>query len=888
MHSLGVGITATLLITSCVQELDSPATSGTAGNETLATFDVSVTGITAATSRAALTGAQEASVTKLCALVFDHTGKYQYRAFVKQHTDNSVTLKMKVSESPSDTYDVAFIANVDTVNNLALLKEGMSKSDVQQALLFGTPNGYDIADGTLPLWGESVPFTIVPGKNNLVAAPVELMRAVARIDLKMATPLGSDYKLTKVYLYNNRTTGYLIPASLEGSTVTTPSVPDHAGVNTDGVDYSGSITGDSLVRSLYVPENEAMGKDGKTPTLLVAGISYKGNAPSYYRLDLQPTNDNAKHWDVLRNHKYTLLIKQFTGEGWGTPEKAASSDPWNVQWTVKMDDQTNTGGYVSGGYYFKTQKEITLSGELSLASHAKSVTYYTNVSSFSDADIRRVETAANSNYPVTATVDTQRHLITFTAEANNDTDDVIETLFNVTVSPIETFQLIVRQDKAREHYEITDAKVHGLYLPDMKYTAPARTDRHPLITGVHYMTVTVRTMKHDDYRHLEKFRYNIHTNIVNNYSFSAEGSFAKDATWTKDEGNYTYFEIRLNPDANSRPINSGYNFFTIATEGQMLGSDQPSVYAKQVRVLVGYRAKTFVTFASYDGYYGYAGSAGPSWSKKMLDEPTNFGLNGTVPIEALVRQWIKTSTPAGEVMTTTEHPFIKALSTDPIPDIAILGFDFRFSTAETGAAVRNYINKGGVVIMFTDYLTPSYAADNVKQAWGDIAGSLSVSAAGGPGTMYGMPSQGGTEPTPTDKDYIMNGLFGALWSKSWGEDASTTTAVKGADLGKVVVYTGTGNTYSTSGAVTIFRSRDKGILFVGDGGFLSRGDNVVSTTICPFYLSNKKPAVNPYYASGGAYNSLFFANAMHWAIDYAEFHGPNNIVSNDDYSSWEK
>jgi hypothetical protein len=295
---------------------------------------------------------------------------------------------------------------------------------------------------------------------------------------------------------------------------------------------------------------------------------------------------------------------------------------------------------------------------------------------------------------------------------------------------------------------------------------------------------------------------------------------------------------------------------------------------------VGYRAKTFATYASYDGTYGYAGSATPSWVRKMLDAAENYSLTGTVPVEGLTRHWKR-----GVESLTGNHPFILELKNNK-PDIAILGFAFNFN-AEAVNIIKDYVDKGGVLFMFCD--VNNGGAANVKNA-GTITGMpLTYTMGSGPGAIYPFPAAGSAAPVPDDKDYIMNGLFDSLWGKSWGEDASFTSFVGGVDATKTIIYSRTEAGYNT-GAVTAFRMRDKGFLFVGDGGFISRGDNVQSPTICPFYLSGKKPAVNPYYSKshGGAYNATFFANAMHWAINYAEFHGTNKIVGNDDYSSWQE
>jgi hypothetical protein len=268
----------------------------------------------------------------------------------------------------------------------------------------------------------------------------------------------------------------------------------------------------------------------------------------------------------------------------------------------------------------------------------------------------------------------------------------------------------------------------------------------------------------------------------------------------------------------------------------------------------------------------------------MLDAPSNFGITGTVPVEALNRAWQK-----GNMALDENHPFVKYLQNSK-PDIAILGFDYDINV-KAGNILSDYVNKGGVLIMFVDYLTQGYAKDNIANVVAGITGgTLSTEGGGGGGTLYRYPPKGQKSPAPVDKDRLMNGLFGKLWGKYWGEDNSTTTVVKGLPADNVVTYSGgngnKGSSNYNNTKATAFRTKTKGLLVVGDGGFLSRGDQVQGNYLCPFYLNGTAPASNPYY-NVEVFNSTFFANAMAWAIHYAEFHGINKTTEMKQYDYWD-
>jgi hypothetical protein len=98
---------------------------------------------------------------------------------------------------------------------------------------------------------------------------------------------------------------------------------------------------------------------------------------------------------------------------------------------------------------------------------------------------------------------------------------------------------------------------------------------------------------------------------------------------------------------------------------------------------------------------------------------------------------------------------------------------------------------------------------------------------------------------------------------------------------------------SSVGQPVMFRDKDLGLFYVGDGGFLSEeAKQYRSQTIEPFWInSNGMPMAKPSYGvnGGGAgvqnvYNSYIFANMMYWAIDYSEFHGPHKAKG--DYTFW--
>jgi hypothetical protein len=172
-------------------------------------------------------------------------------------------------------------------------------------------------------------------------------------------------------------------------------------------------------------------------------------------------------------------------------------------------------------------------------------------------------------------------------------------------------------------------------------------------------------------------------------------------------------------------------------------------------------------------------------------------------------------------------------------------------------------------------------------------GLTGVTYNGGAGTIYPFLPTGDNAPAADDP--ILNGPFGDLRDKRWGEDASATGFVTGITASHpVIVYsrdTEARNGNGTGRGVTMLRSSNKGLFFVGDGGFISQYSRTMGTDIIePFGIDSKKRPTTRSYGYGygyKVYNAALFANVIYWAIDYAQFYGNNSTTRADgDYKPW--
>ncbi|MDR0976698.1 MAG: hypothetical protein LBL78_02945 [Prevotellaceae bacterium] len=915
--SLALSALCLLLPTACNDDAAFDNDGAAKANEVLLTAQLNVAGSTMVRTRAnGLTESEENAVSSVCALVFNKQDLYQYRATTTL-SGNTVTAKMKKSADAADTYRVVFVANAD-VNDTGLLTTGMSLSDVQKVLSFATKGGYDVVTHkNLPMWGKTPLFAVTDN----FSTSVTLIRSMARIDVSLMpeennTAGALPYTLTDVLVYNNIDQISLLPAegnlSTDGLSVKAPTLPDDAATDTKEISYSGYIQGDTLVsHSVYVGENKADGPDGKTPTKLVVGIKYNGKV-GYYRIDIKHTATGGKDTErlpLLRNHCYKFTIKSVTGSGAESADDAANSDAWNVDWELSLDDivndgDNNGGGYISGGYYFKTTHEILLVGEGN-AVKTKSVPFETNVKDFTcDTWILNNSSVVATLENVTKTGNITKGKITYSTTFANTTGDSIQNILQIAAAPIDTFSVVVWQDRERSRYDITNVKVHGLYLPQLTRGDETKRD-YPLIEDVHTMTVTLRAKKDANYETNNTARWHVYTNRLNGYSFSGSGSFkevpAKNQT---TDTNYRYFTVTLQGEVGAVPKKGGYNLFTMHTDGLNLDDDNLSGYQetdpsgnkkdKSVSVLCGYHTKKLTTYAYWGGStLGYSSSKG--YSRKMVDDARNYGINGTVPTEGFARKEYS----AVNGYNALFNSLTASTSTKADFDILVIGYDFNLRNATYAKNFKNFIDAGGAVILMEDGITSSYShnvVNNLVRYYyagnsSSVAWASGGSSAGSRGAAYFFPSEygSGSDQTPEQSDYIMNGPFGELKGRAWGEDRTTTTAITGLKGNmNFVVYSrnntggGSNNNYDEGTLTTMFRLRNDGnlkgkagLFFVGDGGFTARRNNNLLSNAIPFLTdANNRPIGNSKYIPA-VYNATAFANALFWAIDYAEFYGPN-------------
>jgi len=359
--------------------------------------------------------------------------------------------------------------------------------------------------------------------------------------------------------------------------------------------------------------------------------------------------------------------------------------------------------------------------------------------------------------------------------------------------------------------------------------------------------------------------YNITTGIIDGIQFSASGNFTGTGNQTitlVGSGTPTSIDVKE----------------LIATTNSRLGSS-----TCKIKVVMTIPAKTILHIGHITAY-GYSAYTGPS--RRLLDSSKNFGTTDESIIKIEPYNHINLG----------NNPTLSALQTalNNKPDIVILGYAYLPSNQES-ALFNTYLNNKGVLVAFMDNATVTQTL--MRAIFGDYG--ITANTGDGPGAIYQL---------STSNDAILNGPFGDVRGKYWGEDASYTINVKGLSNNiEIYSYAQSINDaitgYPTSESnirqgVTGFRHESLNLVWFGDGGFISNeyinGNPYPSNTIEPFVAresngyfpeqkdtygsaspSNSISGVKP-AGSWPVQNAIIFANIMAWAVNQAEFNGINS------------
>lgn len=417
-----------ILIASCTEE--TAEVDNLTRGEQYVTVRMQVPGMKNATTRAE---EAEDNLTSVVVLVFRND------ALVSKTEVTTASSTLTTTTNTTGTFNIPrpksgdvihFLGNLpETVKN-SLPATGGTQEDVLRGLITGD-------DKNLSYWGTA---TYTSGD---VIDNVTLYRNMAKIEIA-PDPNECTFpedQLFIVGLFNANQSGALVPYN--GSFNFDLTTNDYFTLPAD-VETETDETIQPLVTSLYVFEHDnpdAYTEANKDNFFCV--ICQIGK--DYYKVAL--TSDGKKPYDIIRNHKYTILVKDLD-EGAADYPTALTADPINLEIKVEKEValQLIQEGIDENGNELEIQQ-----GDIDINSHANSTEEVTikvvvpagvktltvqadgfTVTSGDAGDDREMTSDGNNQYTIKEAYRNQENIVRFKLKLNDDVD--AETATKITVS----------------------------------------------------------------------------------------------------------------------------------------------------------------------------------------------------------------------------------------------------------------------------------------------------------------------------------------------------------------------------------------------------------------------------------------------------------------------
>lgn len=378
---------------SCTDEF-APEKGG-GSNKALVKLEVRVPGGVVRTSRA-LQAQHEDEVSEIIVLAFEKGSDSNWNTRLR-HVGKSVgtpqgtgTIKQFTVELQSGEWDLWVLTNAESIvyqledvlgvniYSKDFLELGFNKSALQTALTQNLTGKWEVdpnnATGAyrIPMWGMLNAVQIAPSTTNIIKT-VNLYRMLVKIDIEVQRTASiqhpdkypgipmEKFELTYASLHNYNRKGQLVPGvtAADGSwtnpgggvalRTSLPSNPNGIyGWEADKrLEWSNptdfTTPGTALNGVIYTVEADR-GTDSNTRPCIIIGGKYDGsNEVTYYRADF--TGMNKTPLDLLRNHRYRLVVRKIGGKGFSSVEDAYKAGPTQLETEVI---RWNEGEYLEG------------------------------------------------------------------------------------------------------------------------------------------------------------------------------------------------------------------------------------------------------------------------------------------------------------------------------------------------------------------------------------------------------------------------------------------------------------------------------------------------------------------------------------------------------------
>lgn len=357
-----------LAFSSCVDEEMIPQVNN--GEDVNVSLNLYLPNPSQVTTRA-ITSAEEAKVEVLKILVFDQRGNYMEErsissvqvADAEQAVDEnggaliSKKISMKTTNENLSIVVLANVVNEGEANDGTLTTIPAINNETKNAYLarlaYEVNNKWNASSKEnyrrFPMWGEY--------SGAITAEPIviDLLRALARINVSFSESASSKFTLTSVQVNNSLTNGLIVPtSSLNDKNVTKPTLPASPNVNSSLIYDGDAVSNNTCINEIYIPEaaksTSSTSYDGVY--LTIAGTI--GGVDKLYRVYMTKSGKaDGEALDILRNHTYKVNVSKVgNGENDITVEIEEMSDVY-----MRSPYEQNTLTVSSNLFYFNPNQQ---------------------------------------------------------------------------------------------------------------------------------------------------------------------------------------------------------------------------------------------------------------------------------------------------------------------------------------------------------------------------------------------------------------------------------------------------------------------------------------------------------------------------------------------------
>ena len=307
--------------------------------------------------------------------VFSHKAKSTEITKVdNQAYDYQVTIRVQKPKNDKKHHRLVLIANDEKYRGDLNNYIGVSKENMLKSFEFNSSGAetdyiwFNEKDKALPMYGETALLNL----NELIKKeklddPIQMLRALAKLDIELKSENLSDYTLKQVVLYNSVNRGLFVPGDYtDNSTTTNTSLPSG---KLAAADFNKRIIYDYTTNALplILAENDGKGEGHDATssliggnTTLVVGVVPSGSEesvkPKYYKLIAENKEDLDP---IVRNRHYTYTINKISGEGAENPDDALKGKEveLKVNVTVREWVPTEIDYDLNGKRYFSLSSD---------------------------------------------------------------------------------------------------------------------------------------------------------------------------------------------------------------------------------------------------------------------------------------------------------------------------------------------------------------------------------------------------------------------------------------------------------------------------------------------------------------------------------------------------